>query len=559
MADAILMSGGVGGMSSDDVTASRAQVLQGYTALTSDSNDEPIQGSMVNRGNGMETIEVVDAHWENKFAFRMEEGYYAQVGQYKPYVSVPYAVLANGIHLDASKMLDTLQVSGVRGTIPIRGYRGPDSSEMWLYPAEGGYVVRLEEGYYHKDGSGQWRPYVIAPTALVKSAVNYYPEATLSNTTTCGEQGQVKMINTQDSNYRLNKSTTFGIDNWSDLTNPVFYIDFPHGNGYYHRADGNPHTCIDAMHLGDATADKVVVGSTFTSKNGVAVQGQIVDRGDGAVVSYLQGREDWANRIWVLFKNGWYHREPYNDGQGHIHEAFVYVTYEQLKNLFGIDANQMLKGYGIAGVQGAISRWICTTGDVITALNGEGFVWDDTHASRGRGIVVKIPNGHFIQGANWVFLPSPNLYPQNIVKGVSINGVTGTRDWVETFSPTWVSDSTLNLQVNTIEHEVHFPNKLLQYNGLFLKVVIWNAVTDGYFSNTHGGISPCVLSVANWDGGAPFTVKVGSYLFYGILERQGNGFNDFKLRYYGTSNFNVSLNFLATQGFSHQWAGNYAT
>ena len=271
MADAILMSGGVGGMSSDDVTASRAQVLQGYTALTSDSNDEPIQGSMVNRGNGMETIEVVDAHWENKFAFRMEEGYYAQVGQYKPYVSVPYAVLANGIHLDASKMVDTLTVLGVRGTIPVRGYRGPDSTEMWLYPQEGGYVVRIEEGYYHKDGSGQWRPYVIAPTALVKSAVNYYPEATLSNTTTCGEQGQVKMINTQDSNYRLNKSTTFGIDNWSDLTNPVFYIDFPHGNGYYHRADGNPHTCIDAMHLGDATADKVVVGSTFTSKNGVAV------------------------------------------------------------------------------------------------------------------------------------------------------------------------------------------------------------------------------------------------------------------------------------------------
>ena len=158
-----------------------------------------------------------------------------------------------------------------------------------------------------------------------------------------------------------------------------------------------------------------------------------------------------------------------------------------------------------------------------------------------------------------MFLPSPNLYPQNIVKGVSINGVTGTRDWVEAFSPTWLSDSTLNLQVNTIEHEVHFPNKLLQYNGLFLKVVMWNVVTDGYFENTNGGISPCVLSVANWDGGAPFTIKVGPYLFYGILERQGNGFNDFKLRYRGTSNFNVSLNFLATQGFSHQWAGNYAT
>lgn len=429
MADAILMAGGTGGVTSDDVTASKAHVLQGYRTVTADSDDEVVEGEMINRGNGMDTVELVDAHWENKYAFRMEQGYYVQVDQWKPYVSVPYAVLANGIHLDANKMLDNLTVLGVRGTIPIRGYHGPDSAEMWLYPAEGGYVVRLEEGYYHK--SDEYKPYVIAPTTLVKSAVNYHPEKTLSDTTTCGEQGQVKMINTQDNNYRHNKSTTFGIDNWSDLTNPVFYIDFPHGNGYYHRADNFPHVCINADVLGDATADKVVVGSTFTSKNGVAVQGQIVDRGDGAVVSYLQGREDWANRIWVLFKNGWYHREPYNDGQGHIHEAFVYVTYEQLKNLFGIDANQMLQGYGIAGVQGAISKWICTTGDVITALNGEGFVWDDTHASRGRGIVVKIPNGHFIQGANWVFLPSPNLYPQNIVKGVSINGVTGTRDWAD--------------------------------------------------------------------------------------------------------------------------------
>lgn len=31
-----------GGVNSDDVTASKAQVLQGYTALTADSDDEPV-------------------------------------------------------------------------------------------------------------------------------------------------------------------------------------------------------------------------------------------------------------------------------------------------------------------------------------------------------------------------------------------------------------------------------------------------------------------------------------------------------------------------------------
>ena len=349
MAQAILLRGGVGGVTSDDVTAGKSQVLQGYRTVTTDSDDEVVEGTIVNRGNGMVTVEFGDAYWESKYFARIEQGYYAQVDQWKPYVSIPYAVLANGIHLDANKMLDSLTVAGVRGTIPVRGYRGPDCTEMFMYQPDGGYVVRIEPGYYHKDGSGQWKPYVLASPSLVKNAVNYHPEKTLSDTKTCEEQGQIKMINTQDNNYRLNKSTAFGIDGWSDRSNPVFWIDFPHGNAFYHRADNHPHTCIDAVGLGTADANSVLQWQTATSQHGVKFEG-------------------------------------------------------------------------------TIQRWVCTTGDVITALNGEGFVWDDTHASRGRGIVVKIPNGYYIQGANWVFLPSPNLQPWNVRKGVNINGVTGTME-----------------------------------------------------------------------------------------------------------------------------------
>ena len=345
MADAILMAGGTGGVSSDDVTAGKAHVLQGYKTVTTDSDDEIIEGTMVNRGNGMDTVEFGDAYWESKYFARMEQGYYAQVDQWKPYVSIPYAVLANGIHLDANKMLDTLTVAGVRGTIPVRGYHGPDSTEMWYYPQESGYVIRIEEGYYHK--GDQWKPYILASPSLVKNAVNYHPEKTLSDTKTCEEQGKIKMINTQDSNYRLNKSSAFGIDNWSDRANPVFWIDFPHGNAFYHRADNHPHTCIDATGLGTADANSVLQWQTATSVHGVKFEG-------------------------------------------------------------------------------AIQRWICTTGDVISAVNGEGFAWDDSYAGRGRGIVMKIPNKNFIQDANYAFLASPNLYPQNIRAGVNINGVVGT-------------------------------------------------------------------------------------------------------------------------------------
>lgn len=330
-----------GGVNSDDVTASKAQVLQGYKTVTTDSDDEIVEGTIQNRGNVVDTVSFENAHWESKFVARMEEGYYSQAGQWKPCVAIPYAVLAGGIGVDAGKMLDTLTISGVRGTIPVRGYHGPDSSEMWLYPQEGGYVVRIEEGYYHK--GGQRKPYVIVPTSLAKSAVNYHPESTLSDTTTCGETGRIKMVDTKLNNYTNNQARNIGIDSGRGK----LWMEMGHGNAYYFRDDNVPHVETDASKLGTAGADAVLQWQTASSQHGLKFEG-------------------------------------------------------------------------------TIPRWICTTGDVISAVNGEGFAWDDGYAGRGRGIVSKIPNGHFIQGANYVFLASPNLYPQNIRAGVNVNGIVGT-------------------------------------------------------------------------------------------------------------------------------------
>lgn len=342
MADAILMAGGTGGATSDDVTATKAHVLQGYTALTSDSNDEPIQGTMPNRGTWNTASEVVNSPGENMVHVRFEEGYYHKDGQFKPTVKIPYAVLTNVTGIDANKMLDTLTISGVRGTIPVRGYHGPNVPEMFYYQPDGGYVIRVEEGYYHK--SGQWKPYVVATPVQVKSAVNYHPEKTLSDTTTCNEQGQVKMVDTSANNYTGHKARNFGLDPGRG----VFWMEFANGNAYYYRPDNTPHVVTDSANLGSAGADSVLQWQTATSQNGVKFEG-------------------------------------------------------------------------------TIPRWICTTGDVISAVDNNGFAWDDsTGANRGRGIVARIPNGFYIQGANYVFLPSPNLYPPNIRAGVNINGVTGT-------------------------------------------------------------------------------------------------------------------------------------
>ena len=335
MADAILMAGGTGGVSSDDVTAGKAQVLQGYKTVTTDSNDEVVEGTIPKRGTWSTASEVVNASGESTVHVRFEEGYYNKDGQYKPTAKIPYAVLSNVLGIDANKMLDSLTVAGVRGTIPIRGYRGPNCTEIFMYQADGGYVVRIEEGYYHK--SGQWKPYVVVPPTLMKSAVNYHPEKTLSDTRTCEEQGQVKMINTQDNGYTINQAKVFALDGGRGK----LVMLMGHGNAYYHRPDGNPHVEVNASELGNAVKESVLQGQTASSQ------------------------------------------------------------------------------YGI-NFQGTIPRWICNN-----PAYGQGFAWDDTYANRGRGIVVSVPNGHFIQGANWVFLPAPFVKSENIREGVNMFGIPG--------------------------------------------------------------------------------------------------------------------------------------
>lgn len=403
MAKAILMKGGSGGVTSSDVTASKAQVLQGYMTITSDSNDEIVQGIILNRGAGdiVARPDVVD--WVNsRISVVVPEGYY-HGNNGNPWVWVTFEKLQSLLKLAADKMLETATYLGVKGGI--------------------------------------------------------------------------KVVDTKANNYTANQAKLFGMDPGRGK----LVMQLGHGNAYYYRDDNSPHVEVDASTLGTAGSDSVLQWQTASSQHGIKFEG-------------------------------------------------------------------------------SIPRWICTTGGVITALNGEGFVWDDSSgANRGRGIVARIPDKHFIQDASYVFLASPNFYPQNLVKNININGITGTRDYIDLISPTWLSDAHLNLAVNTVEKEIHIPNKLLQYNGLFMKVIVWGIAPDGYYKNSNGGVCPCVIAVSTFDGGASFEIKIGAWIFYGLLERQGNGFNDFRLKYRGTMNFNLSMNFLITEGFSHQWAGNYAT
>ena len=138
------------------------------------------------------------------------------------------------------------------------------------------------------------------------------------------------------------------------------------------------------------------------------------------------------------------------------------------------------------GIQGKIPRWVSAS-HVISAVNNKGFVWDDdTGANRGRGIVSKIAKGQYIENADWVFLSSPNLYPQNVVKDININGVTGTRDFADKVNDYTVA-ANLEISMSNREQVISLGNAYSGSQTVFFAVyLVGDDVYDGFVRRDMG-------------------------------------------------------------------------
>lgn len=141
--------------------------------------------------------------------------------------------------------------------------------------------------------------------------------------------------------------------------------------------------------------------------------------------SGLAAGRAWFNEQYLFILNI---PEGIYESQGQEWAPEIKVPIAKIREVLGVVANKMPIDQVIAGIQGSIPIWYRGTpsGDVVSALNNEGAVYDDQYAGRGRGIIVRIPNEHIIRGANWVFLSSPNLHPHNIRYGINVNGIVGT-------------------------------------------------------------------------------------------------------------------------------------
>ena len=86
--------------------------------------------------------------------------------------------------------------------------------------------------------------------------------------------GSIPVFNTMGpsgTDPRGSLTTEYGID----LNAQTLWMHAPAHNAYYMREDGYPHICMDSGALGDAVAQQVLQGCTFTSKNGMKIPGAI--------------------------------------------------------------------------------------------------------------------------------------------------------------------------------------------------------------------------------------------------------------------------------------------
>lgn len=117
MARGYMPGGGGGSATSDDCTATKAQVLEGYKAVTSDSDDEAEEGTMPNRGNQQKATSVTTGN--NNMYFRTPAGYYSATGSEeadKPEVYAPYSDVASKGGVTATKILAGQSALGISGT-----------------------------------------------------------------------------------------------------------------------------------------------------------------------------------------------------------------------------------------------------------------------------------------------------------------------------------------------------------------------------------------------------------------------------------------------------------
>ena len=230
MAEAILMSGGVGGVTSDDVTARREHVLQGYTALTADGDDEPVQGTIPDKGVGNINARPDVMDWGNsRMSIVMQEGYY-HGNNGNPWVWATFSDLQKLLKIAPSQVLETATYLGVKGGIKVvdtkaNNYTANQAKAFGIDRNRGAGKLYMELGhgnaYYHRDDNS---PHVEVDASVLGTA----GADSVLQWQTASSQNGIKFEGTIP-RWICNTGDVISADN--STIGPGLVYDDPHGRG----------------------------------------------------------------------------------------------------------------------------------------------------------------------------------------------------------------------------------------------------------------------------------------------------------------------------------------
>lgn len=261
MADIFVAAGGSGGASSDETTARAADVLSGKTYLGADTSDDVGAGAMPDNGAMQKTLRAGES-------VTVPRGYHngngavvaASLAEQTPGNAAPGDIVAGtSAWVRGAKMDGTLMER--EGEQPTTG----------VTISDGLAHVGMLPGAYRKNGR-YGTPEVKAPVDVVARAAGLDGAKMLQGYAPLGVPGQIPVFNTlgpSGTDPRGSLTTEYGLD----FNARTLWMHAPAHNAYYMRQDGHPHICMDSDGLGDATAQQVLQGCTFTSRNGLKIPG----------------------------------------------------------------------------------------------------------------------------------------------------------------------------------------------------------------------------------------------------------------------------------------------
>ena len=261
MADIFVAAGGSGGASSDETTARAADVLSGKTYLGADTSDDVGAGAMPDNGAMQKTLRAGES-------VTVPRGYHNGNGSV---TAAPLAGQTPGNAAPGDIVAGTSAwVRGAKmdGTLTEREGEQPTTG---VTVSDGLMHVGMPPGAYRKNGR-YGTPEVKAPVDMVARAAGLDGAKMLQGYAPLGVPGQIPVFNTMGpsgTDPRGSLTTEYGID----LNARTLWMHAPAHNAYYMREDNHPHICMDSEALGDAVAQQVLQGCTFTSKNGMKIPG----------------------------------------------------------------------------------------------------------------------------------------------------------------------------------------------------------------------------------------------------------------------------------------------